>query len=158
MNAGRFTEAEISDIKARNPVAEIARRYVSVRPQSGKLVGPCPVCSRDRASRKDGRFEVKGDGWVCAVCSDGGDVIRLVEKVEGLDFKAAVEWLGGAQRIDPEKAAARDRERAEKDAKRKAEADTYRQRERGSLYDIWTRAVVPGGTPVESYLRLRGLE
>jgi hypothetical protein len=158
MTAGRLTDAEIADIKARNPVAEIAGRYVSLRPQSGKLVGPCPVCSRDRASRKATRFEIKNEGWVCAVCSDGGDVIKLVGKVEGLDFKGAVEWLGGAQRIDPERAEARDRERVEKDARRKAEAESYRQRERSGLYDVWTRAAPPSGTPVDSYLRLRGIE
>jgi len=42
------------------------------------------------------------DGWVCAACSDGGDVIRLVEKALGLDFKGAVEWLGGIRQIDPQ--------------------------------------------------------
>jgi DNA primase len=82
-DCGRLTETDIDDIKARNPVADIARRHVSLRLQSGKLVGPCPVCSRDRASRKASRFEIKDGGWACAVCSDGGDVIELVSKVEG---------------------------------------------------------------------------
>jgi DNA primase len=135
MNGGRLTQAELDDIKDRNPVADIARRYVSLRPQGGRLVGPCPICSRDRDSRKAARFEIKDDGWVCAVCTDGGDVIRLVEKVEGLDFNGAVEWLGGAQQVDPVAAVGRDRKRAEKDAKRKADADVYRQRER-STYTI----------------------
>jgi DNA primase len=136
MNGGRLSQTELDDIKARNPVADIARRYVVLRPQGAKLVGPCPICSRDRASRNAARFEIKDDGWVCAVCSDGGDVIKLVTRVEGLDFKAAVEWLGGAQRIDPAAAATREHERAKKDAKRKVDVDAYRQRERGTLYDI----------------------
>ena len=61
-------------------------------------------------------------------------------------------------RVDPEIAAKRERERQAQEAKRQAEADEFRQRERKTLYDIWKEAIPAAGSPVESYLQLRGLE
>lgn len=158
-----MTPAELDELKSRpgNSCAEVARRWVALRPHGRGLIGPCPVCSNDRQDRSATRFEVKGQGvnqgWVCAVCADGGDVIKLVQRVEGLDFLQAVDWLGGPRAVDAAAAEARERERAAKQAKRDAEAETYRQRERGALYDIWRRAAQPWGTPVEAYLAHRGL-
>jgi hypothetical protein len=105
------------------------------------------------------RFEIKTkeNSWVCAACQDGGDVIRLLQRVEGLGFLEAIERLGGARQADPETTAQRERERADKEKEREQTSDKYRQRERGSLYQIWTRAIQPWGTPVEEYLALRGL-
>ena len=36
-------------------------------------VGSCPVCG---GGARASRFEIKGQGWVCAVCEDGGDAIK----------------------------------------------------------------------------------
>ena len=152
-----MTPGEIDDIKARNPCADYAMRLVALRKHGAGYIGPCPVCSPDRKSRDATRFEVAGDGWVCAVCCDGGDVIRLAMKVEGLDFKGAIERLGGARPIDAAQEERLAKERAAKEAKRQADNDVYRQRERGVLYDIWRAAVPAKGTPVEGYLARRGL-
>ena len=35
-------------------------------------------------------------GWYCYVCRSGGDVIRLVERVNQCSFPEAVEWLNSA--------------------------------------------------------------
>jgi hypothetical protein len=152
-----MTSAEIDDVKARNPIADVAMRMVALRSRAGGYIGPCPICSPDPRSRTATRFEIKHDGWVCANCADGGDVIRLVMKVEGVDFKAAVEKLGGVYEIDPAIAAERERELATKKAEREKASDEYRQRERGELYEVWRRARPPWGTPVEAYLERRGL-
>ena len=156
-----LSPAELDDIKSRpgNDCAEVARQWVSLRRQGGRLVGPCPLCSRNPQSRKTACFEVKdgGQAWVCAKCGNGGDVIKLVQQHENIDFRAAVEWLGGSRQIDPEIAAKRERERQAQEAKRQAEADEFRQRERKTLYDIWNEASPAVGSPVEAYLQLRGL-
>jgi hypothetical protein len=85
-------------------------------------------------------------------------VIRLVERAEGLDFRGAVAWLGGPGEVAPAIAAKREREHAAEKAKREAEADAFRQRERGTFYDIWRAALPAPGTAVEDYLHLRHLE
>jgi DNA primase len=95
---------------------------------------------------------------VCAVCPDGGDVIKLVMKVENLSFRAALEWLGRPRHSDPASAARRERERAERRALRECDAQFYRNRERRKLYDIWHHALAPAGTVVEAYAERRRLK
>jgi hypothetical protein len=150
-----ISDAALSQIKADNPCAEIvARMGVRLRRHGKGQIGPCPICSRDRQSKTDGRFEVKDrDGWVCAACQAGGDVIALVMAVEGRDFKGAVEWLGGVREVDNVEHA----EPAAAVEQRDKDAASYRERERGKLYDIWHRALPPAGTAVEAYLKKRCL-
>ncbi|NPU69990.1 DNA primase [Bradyrhizobium sp. 83012] len=150
-----MSDAEIDDIKARNPLAEVAGRYVRLRKAGRRLVGPCPVCGGGKASQ---RFEIKDDdGWVCAVCGTGGDVIRLVQLVEGCDFRSAVERLGGAGTIDAERARQLEAEREAKRARREAEAAKYREAERRRLWKIWDGAGDIAGSVAARYLAGRGL-
>lgn len=153
----RLSEAQLDEIRARHPVAEVAGRWVALRRSGSKLIGPCPICSDNRQSRTAGRFEVDGHRWVCAVCADGGDVIRLVQRVQGLDFRAAVAWLGGAEVLDPEEERRRQVERERRRARRERTAAIMRERERERLFRLWQGAEPIRGTAAEEYLRLRGL-
>lgn len=152
-----LSSAELQDLKDRNPCDQVARRWVALRKNGRAMVGPCPICSLDPAKRSSTRFEATEDGWVCAACSNGGDVIKLVMLHEEIDFLAAVAWLGGAQKIDPEVEAIRAAELAAKNAKRENDNAFYREKERKELWQIWNHAVPAAGSPVEDYLRLRGL-
>jgi CHC2 zinc finger len=151
-----ISESALDELKTRdtNRCDVVAGKWVSLHKRGQKMVGPCPICG---GSKGNERFEATAASWVCAVCQDGGDVIRLVMQRQNLDFRAAVEWLGGAHPLDPVEEARRNREREEKAATREAEAQHFRDRERGKLYDIWNRAVAPAGTAVEAYLSVRGL-
>ena len=154
----RLSEASLDDLRARNPVADIADRLgVKLRPSGRRMMGPCPICGGD--PRRAGRFEAKTtDRWVCVVCQDGGDVIRLVQKALGLSFRAAVEWLGGAQEIDPSTAERVVRERAAADARRQAEEAVRREEERRRLHQIWSEAADIAGTPAWGYLVGRSID
>lgn len=152
-----LSDVALDDVRARNPVDQVASRFVTLRRSGRKLVGPCPICSPNPASRTAGRFEVDGETWVCAVCSDGGDVIRLVQRVQGLDFRAAVAWLGGAQEIDPEEARRREAERARKRAAQEWASAHYREEERRRIWQMWQAGRPIAGTAVEAYLAQRGL-
>lgn len=157
----RMTCAALDDLRDRNPVPEVAARWALLRSRpGGRFVGPCPICSGDRTSRTASRFECDSRKWVCAVCADGGDVIRLVERVEGLGFREAVQHLGGVAEIDPETAARRDRERAERQRRAELEANEKRERERVRCWQLWRGAEHRriNGTVVADYLRLRGLD
>jgi hypothetical protein len=153
-----ISATQLEQIKADNPCDEYARSLVSLRKGRGVWkVGPCPVCSRDPKSPRDSRFEVCADGWVCAVCDDGGDVIKLLAKVENLSFLEAVERLGGARPIDPDLAAKRAAELARLKAERESHAEQFRERERNSVFSIWQAGAPAEGSVVEDYLRKRGL-
>ncbi|MES5483593.1 CHC2 zinc finger domain-containing protein [Bradyrhizobium sp. INPA03-11B] len=152
----RLTTDELEDIKQRNPIADVAAGYTKLRRAAGKLLGACPICG---GRVNSSRFEVieKDQSWVCAVCPDGGDVIRLVEKVENIDFRAAIERLGGRMEID----AARQREifeeRERKRLAREKESANWREAERKRLYRTWKGAAPIHGTVAASYLEGRGL-
>src|SRR5436853_7655590 len=69
---------------------EVARRGIKLVGR-GERVGPCPVCGgRDRFS-----INIKKQIWNCRGCARGGDVVDLVQHLDGVDFKIAVQTLGG---------------------------------------------------------------
>lgn len=100
----RLTDRQLDDLKARHPVSEVAGHEVRLRRGSSRygrdgFTGPCPICSTDTQKRSASKFECNADSWVCAVCADGGDVIRLKARLAGLDpkrdFARIVALLGG---------------------------------------------------------------
>lgn len=150
----RLSDDQLSDIKARNPVADVASGYVTLRRAGGRLVGPCPLCGGKVASQ---RFEVIDDGWVCAACHEGGDVIALVQKAEGIEFLAAIERLGGRQAIDNERAQKLFAERERKRVVREKQSERYREAERKRLWRTWSAAEPIGADAARAYLEARGL-
>jgi hypothetical protein len=154
-----ISREQLATLKARNPVTAIASRYVRLRPyRGGGLIGSCPICSPDRHKKAATRFECDVDRWVCAVCQDGGDVIKLVERVEGLSFLDAVEWLGGVHATETYGAGACGPRRAMGRIAGEAELLLEREKECDALLAVWLRCLPAAGTPVEEYLRLRKLQ
>lgn len=154
-----ISDAALDDLRRRNPVNTLAGKWVRLRRGGkGRMVGPCPMHSRDPNAKDSTSFECWADGWVCVTCHDGGDVIRLVMLREGKSFIDAVDWLGGAQEIDPAEAARREQEAARKRAKADADAARFREAERERVYAHWCDAVPLPGTPAADYLAVRGVE
>ena len=154
-----LSDGQLADLKQRMPVADIARQWVRLRTSAGKLVGPCPLCSRNPQSKTSSRFEIArdGQGWMCAVCPDGGDVIRLVMKYKKVPFREAVAWLGGPRAIDPADAARIAADHATKAAETAKASQKYREIERTRLFEIWNHAVPLPGSSAQAYLALRGI-
>lgn len=153
-------EAALADLRARNPVTTVAGKWVALRKSTRKkwqMVGPCPIHSKDRMAKDSVSFECDAERWICAACCKSGDVIALVMEVEGKDFRGAVEWLGGAQQVDPAVEERRAREAAEKQRRHDEATNRYREEERKRLYDWWCHAAPIAGTPVEEYHARRGI-
>jgi hypothetical protein len=71
--------------------SEIARRGIKLAPGGAERCGPCPVCGgTDRFS-----INLKKQVWNCRGCARGGDVIALVQHIDGGSFMEAVETLVG---------------------------------------------------------------
>lgn len=152
-----MTHADLDALKAAHPVQNVAGQYVRLRRAGAKLVGPCPICG---GSARNGRFEVdpREEKWVCAVCCDGGDVIKLVQRVEGLDFKGAVDRLGGTAHESAESRARREAVQAERRDRQQREADRFRENERRRVHKIWLAGVpITRESAVGSYLLARRL-
>jgi CHC2 zinc finger/Toprim domain len=84
--------ADLLDRAKQADIREVAGRYTTLKRVTAiEGAGPCPVCGgRDRFS-VNGHKQV----WNCRGCDRGGDVIALMQHVEGLPFREAVERLTG---------------------------------------------------------------
>lgn len=153
-----LSEAQIDEVKARADLAGLALELgAKLRASGGKLVGSCPICGGKGQSST--RFEIArdGQGWVCAVCEDGGDAIRLVMKATGCDFPAAIARLGGPRALTPAEARALDERRRAESAKAEADADAYRRREIAAALRIWDSGHAVTALRAGRYLAARGL-
>lgn len=150
----------LDELKSRNPVGDVAAQRVTLRRHGAHLIGPCPICSPDPTSRTATRFEVVDNGrrWVCAVCEDGGDVVELVMRADGVGFLEAVGRLGGKPaEIDPGEAAEREAARLgqlERDRERQV---AKAARERAKAQAIWDAAARGSHPILERYFAARGL-
>lgn len=138
----------IQKIKERIPIAEIARRYVPDLKDhvSGKrLLGSCPF-----HEQRTGSFNidpVKGR-FHCYSCGRHGDLIELVEEVEGLSKKDAIHKLALEAGIEPEtKTAPTEQQKQEQRLKKafSAAQDAYSQ-------GLWAK-----DSPGLHYMRNRGV-
>lgn len=97
-------------VKARVDLVEVVRRYVELRPVSGRFMAPCPFHQETKPS-----FSVNPDGFFyCFGCQASGDVFDFYMRMHGLEFREALEALAEEAGIqvddhgeDPEAAKAR---------------------------------------------------
>lgn len=96
----------IEQLKERLNIVDVVRRYVALRPGGGRQMGLCPFHQEKTPS-----FSVnESEGFFyCFGCQAGGDVLDFYQRVNGLEFKDALEQLAreagielGEYRADPE--------------------------------------------------------
>jgi Toprim domain/CHC2 zinc finger len=127
---------------------EIARRGgLGLKRQGHELVGPCPQCGgEDRFA-----VNIKKQVWVCRACDRGGDVIALVQHIDGVSFKTAAQMLAAGTDGKP---VARTRSKPVPVVKTTDDTDNTERALR-----LWDDASPIEGTPIaERYLARRGLE
>lgn len=89
--AGRIRDDDIALVRERSPIDDVVREYLQLRPAgAGSLLGLCPFHDEKTPS-----FHVTPSRgyFFCFGCSEGGDVITFVQKIEQLTFAEAVERL-----------------------------------------------------------------
>ncbi|WP_090758918.1 DNA primase [Nonomuraea maritima] len=89
--AGRIRDVDIALVRERSPIAEVIGEHIQLRNAGGgNLKGLCPF-----HDEKSPSFNVTPERgmFYCFGCSEGGDVITFVEKIEHLSFGEAVERL-----------------------------------------------------------------
>ena len=91
--AGRIRREDVATVRERARIEEIVGEHVTLRPAGvGSLKGLCPFHDERSPS-----FHVRPQVglWHCFGCSEGGDVISFLQKIDGLGFTEAVEYLAG---------------------------------------------------------------
>jgi hypothetical protein len=153
-----ISKAALAALKASNPCDKIASKWVQLRKLGAGYVGPCPLHSPNPQARDSTSFECDADGWVCARCEDGGDVIRLVMLREKVDFRRAVDILGGVIEPDPASAAELELGHVRRKAEIERQERFLRERRHQAVNDLWNRGSDVYGSSAQIYLQeKRGL-
>ena len=130
--------------RARFRLVDIVKTVVVLTKKNELLVGICPF-----HSEQTGSFTVYPDQhFHCFGCNVHGDCIDFVREVRGLEFGDAVQWILGS---DP------NRTGPKKVLKPKPTPTRDAQRNQQAALAIWRNAQRPVNTPVETYLRSRGI-
>jgi phage/plasmid primase-like uncharacterized protein len=128
---------------------ELARRGIHLKGRVDRC-GPCPVCGgTDRFS-----INTKKQVFNCRVCDAKGDVIALVQALDGVGYLDAITYLAGAPPGRTEHSIPKQSPPAAKQLDEKAE----RQRKINAARGVWQRRRSIKGTLAEHYLRLLGLD
>ena len=138
---------ETEQIKERIDISDVVGEYVKLKRAGQSLKGLCPFHSEKTPS-----FIVTPSrgSWHCFGCNEGGDVFTFIQKIEGIEFPAALKMLAERAGITlPER-------------KGKMQADSRRQR----LFDLLEAAShfyqeilmnLKAGTRAKEYLLDRGV-
>jgi DNA primase len=89
--AGRIREEDIAEVREKVRIDDVISAYVTLRPAGGgSLKGLCPF-----HDEKSPSFNVNPARafFHCFGCSEGGDVISFLMKIDGLSFVESVERL-----------------------------------------------------------------
>lgn len=81
---------QVEDIKAKNDIVEVVSGYLTLKRAGANFKARCPF-----HNEKSPSFMVSPErqSFKCFGCSEGGDVITFIEKMEGLDFYNALKLL-----------------------------------------------------------------
>src|SRR6201995_2840663 len=91
--AGRIRDEDIALVRERSPIDEVVGEYLQLRNAGGgSLKGLCPF--HDEKTPSFNVTPARGL-FYCFSCAEGGDVIKFVQKIDGLSFVEAVERLAG---------------------------------------------------------------
>jgi DNA primase len=96
--AGRIRDEDIALVRERSAIEEVVGEYLQLRSAGGgSLKGLCPFHEEKTPS-----FNVTPARglWYCFSCSEGGDVIKFVQRIDNLGFTEAVERLANRAGIE----------------------------------------------------------
>ncbi|QGY41158.1 DNA primase [Pseudodesulfovibrio cashew] len=87
----------VEAVKARISIADVVRRYVDLKPVSGRFMAACPFHQETKPS-----MSVNDDEgfFYCFGCQASGDVIDFYSRINGLDFREALEQLAAEAGIE----------------------------------------------------------
>ena len=95
---GRIRDEDIALVRERSAVEEVVGEYLQLRNAGGgSLKALCPF--HDEKTPSFNVTPARGL-WYCFSCSEGGDVIKFVQKIDSLSFTEAVERLAARAGID----------------------------------------------------------
>ena len=87
----RVADAAIERARAVPIEDMISARGIKLRRSGAELVGPCPHA----VARIGFNVNIRKQVFNCRECEEGGDMIKFVQFLDGVDFREAIETLAG---------------------------------------------------------------
>ena len=87
----------IEAVKARISIADVVRRYVDLKPVSGRWMGACPFHQETKPSMSVNDEE---GFFYCFGCQASGDVLDFYARINGLEFREALEQLAAEAGVE----------------------------------------------------------
>ena len=141
--------SDVEALKRAHPIEAVISAYgVTLRPMGQALVGRCPFHADH--GRPNLYVYPATQSFYCYRCGVGGDVIRFVENIEGIDFAAAVE------RLTDLPVSSRPRHRTPVTSSRRRSLDDAERTMLAAAVDIYHDALL-ADRPALAYLHHRGL-
>lgn len=129
---------------------EVSRRGgLDLKRHGSELIGPCPRCGgTDRFA-----ISIIKQCFLCRGCGASGDVIALVQHLDGVDFRGAAQLLGGEMSDPCGQNAQTDHRPIELVNQPAVEGQDTKW-----ALQIWSAAIPIAGAIAETYLHRRGLQ
>ncbi len=114
----RISQRSIEDVREAADIVEVTSEFTALRRQGARLSGLCPYPDHQE---KTPSFSVTPDKgfYYCFGCSRGGDAIKLLMDLKGLDFAEAVSYLADRSGVELQYEGGGDADAARKQAGRR---------------------------------------
>ena len=101
-------ETSLQELKQHPKILDLYRAKLSLKQDGKRWRGPCPFHSDKHATNFDIWLHENTYIYKCLSCGASGDIFRLLEKTDGVDFKGAVriareftsEWKQNANKVE----------------------------------------------------------
>jgi hypothetical protein len=152
LSPGRFSDAELDDIRERETVSSVFERFGLRLKRIGKGMQAC-ICPWHAENTASCQINDAKGVFHCKGCSEGGNVFDAVMKLKPCKFPEAVEFLGGVRELTDADRAEIERRKRQREAQEAAEALKQTQKARR----LWDQGRDIRGTHAFEYLGARGV-
>ncbi|MBR6033691.1 MAG: DNA primase [Clostridia bacterium] len=145
----RYNDELIDEIRTSNDIVDVISQYVTLKKSGANYFGLCPF-----HREKSPSFSVSPSKQIfhCFGCGAGGNVIHFISKIEGLDFRDALETLAERAGI------ALPTDTNQEDSKRQAlRAKVFEINEAASIY-YHENLYKPTSKECQNYVKKRKLD
>ena len=145
-----MADSDVEKIKDRLSIVEVVGQYVQLKRVGRNFSARCPFHSERTPS-----FNVSPERgtYMCFGCGEKGDIFSFVEKIEGVDFRVALEQLAQKAGVVLEHKFSRDVISGNKEKER-----VEKLKEVCGAATSFFESVLVGRKDIQDYLRTRGVE